>query len=310
MRDMNSTIGRFYAASIRTVGPVIRGVAALSPSLAARVVVSLFATPLRNGSRPAPGQPALPAPTDWIDTPLGRLAIYGSGAGAPVLLLHGWNGSAHDMATLVDALARAGFRAITFDMPAHGRSKGRRLTLPRMATAARAVADRIGPLAGVVGHSLGAAAMVHALADGLDAAVAVAIAPPRRMGPFLRAFTRALGLGAAHDARVLARVERMVGVPIEAFDVDRAARTLDIPALVIHDIGDRQVPFADGVAIADAWPNASLVAVQGLGHRRPLHDASVARRVVGFLLDHAVAQMPGAPMSRQSIGGRRVGLVP
>jgi pimeloyl-ACP methyl ester carboxylesterase len=157
-----------------------------------------------------------------------------------------------------------------------------------MTRLARGVADSLGPLAGVVGHSLGAAAAVLALRDGLDARAAVAIAPPRRMQPFLTGFTRALGLGAAHDDAIRRAIEARVGRPFGDFDVDRAARTLATPGLVLHDVGDRQVPFADGVEIAESWPMAALVALEGLGHRRVLHDADVARQVVGFLLEHAV----------------------
>jgi pimeloyl-ACP methyl ester carboxylesterase len=256
--------------------------------------VDWFATPFRGpatrgGDGPSNGSVA----SDWLTVRGHRVAVYGRGPGAPVLLVHGWNGSAADMATLADALAAAGFRAITFDMPGHGSSPGRRLTLADMTQIARGIADTLGPLAGVVGHSLGAAATILALRDGLDARSAVAIAPPRRMQPFLKAFTRAVGLGAEHDDRVRDVIEAWVG-PFDQFDVDRAARTVTRPGLIVHDVADRQVAFADGVEIAESWEGASLVAVQGLGHRRVLHDAGVARQVVQFLLAHSVPATPVA----------------
>jgi len=42
------------------------------------------------------------------------------GDGPTVMLLHGWGGSASDMMPLARAFARAGHRAIVFDLPGHG----------------------------------------------------------------------------------------------------------------------------------------------------------------------------------------------
>jgi pimeloyl-ACP methyl ester carboxylesterase len=277
--DRSRTLGRRVAAGL------VRAGARIAPELTAHWVIDRFASPVRTA--PRPGEPTLRVAPTWQRVRGQRLAVYGDGPGAPVLLVHGWNGGAHDLATLAAAIADAGFRAVTFDMPGHGVSPGRRLTLLDMTRLARGVADTLGPLAGVVGHSLGAAAAVLALRDGLEARSAVAIAPPRRMQPFLTGFTRAVGLGPTHDDAIRRAIEARVG-PFTQFDVDRAARTLATPGLVLHDVGDRQVPFADGVEIAESWPGASLVAVQGLGHRRLLHDPDVARQVVRFLLDHGV----------------------
>jgi pimeloyl-ACP methyl ester carboxylesterase len=60
-------------------------------------------------------------------------------------------------------------------------------------------------------------------------------------------------------------------------------------ALVIHDRGDRDVPFAQGAAIAAAWPGARLHAVEGLGHYRVLRDPAVIEAAVAFLRAPAFA---------------------
>jgi len=56
-----------------------------------------------------------------------------------------------------------------------------------------------------------------------------------------------------------------------------------VPLLVIHDRDDPTVPWADGAAIATAWPGAELVTTTGLGHRDLLRDASVVARAVAFV---------------------------
>ncbi|MFW5716721.1 MAG: hypothetical protein ACOC0E_04665, partial [Spirochaetota bacterium] len=48
-----------------------------------------------------------------------QLSCYSWGEGKTVLLVHGWGSRASHMALLGRSLARAGFRAIGFDAPAH-----------------------------------------------------------------------------------------------------------------------------------------------------------------------------------------------
>jgi pimeloyl-ACP methyl ester carboxylesterase len=74
----------------------------------------------------------------------------------------------------------------------------------------------------------------------------------------------------------------MVG-PIDEFDSRVVARRVNSPGLVIHDRGDRQVPYEHGQGIADAWPGAELVTIEGLGHRRMLTNPDVIGRVIGFV---------------------------
>jgi pimeloyl-ACP methyl ester carboxylesterase len=61
------------------------------------------------------------------------------------------------------------------------------------------------------------------------------------------------------------------------------------PLLVVHDEGDDVVPFADGAALAAAWPGARLVRTTGLGHRAVLRAAGVIDEVVQFVTDRAPA---------------------
>jgi pimeloyl-ACP methyl ester carboxylesterase len=289
MSPIKSTTGRSKSIPQRLAGAAVRAAGAVAPRAIAAFVADRFAAPRRARALLPEGEGLRHALRGHVDCGPYRLATYGRGAGPYVLLAHGWEGTADDMATIAGALADAGFRAVAFDMPAHGGSTGRRATLVEMTRAVTAVAESLGaPLAAVVGHSLGATAVVHALRAGLDARCVVAVAPPRRVEPYLRGFTRALGLGVRHDAAVRAAVERRVG-PLDRFDADRAARAVTHPGLVVHDVADRHVPFADGVAIAEAWPGARLVPVDALGHRRVLHDPDVVRRVVGFVLEHSVA---------------------
>jgi pimeloyl-ACP methyl ester carboxylesterase len=81
-------------------------------------------------------------------------------------------------------------------------------------------------------------------------------------------------------------LERLVRVPLSHFDaVRRSAEEETLPAaLVIHDGGDRKVPFGLGARLAAAWPCARLHVTHGLGHHRILRDEEVIAASVDFLM--------------------------
>ena len=56
-----------------------------------------------------------------------------------------------------------------------------------------------------------------------------------------------------------------------------------MPALVIHDEDDADIPWRDGQAVAQAWKNAIFIKTSTLGHRRILRDALIIEMAVDFI---------------------------
>ena len=52
---------------------------------------------------------------------------------------------------------------------------------------------------------------------------------------------------------------------------------------MVHDQDDAEVRWAEGAAIAAAWPGAELLTTRGLGHRRILRDPAVVAHVTDFI---------------------------
>ena len=75
--------------------------------------------------------------------------------------------------------------------------------------------------------------------------------------------------------------EAKAGVDLDDFSLRGVA--IDAPVLIVHDKGDRPNPFRHGQALADAWPNAELMATEGLGHRKVLANPAVSARIRTFL---------------------------
>jgi pimeloyl-ACP methyl ester carboxylesterase len=200
-----------------------------------------------------------------------------------VVLAHGWGGRAGRFSALAQALVDSGFRVVLFDAPAHGASMGRLASLPQFSLALRVVADAMGPVHGLVGHSLGGAAVSLAMRNGLHARRAVLLSSPADVVLFSRAFAKHLRIPIrAHNA-MRRNLESRLQFRWEELHVPTLAHRMTAPALIVHDRDDPDVPYAHGEEIAAAWPGAELLTTSGLGHRAVLRDPEVIKRTATFL---------------------------
>ena len=254
----------------------------VAPGLAAAWALDLFFH-ARGRRGPRPHDTFLASGRPFEVTARGhRVAAWSWGDGPAVYLVHGWAGVGGQLGAFGPPLLAAGYRVVAFDAPGHGVSGGRRTSILHFADALRALAGRERPHA-VIAHSLGAAAAVRALTEGLAVQRAVFIGPTGGPRDWAERFRRHLGVPPPVMAAMRARSERWLGASWDEFDIPALARDRTGPLLVIHDRGDDEVPWSDGAAIASNWPGARLVTTEGLGHRRILRDARVVDLAVRFV---------------------------
>jgi pimeloyl-ACP methyl ester carboxylesterase len=145
------------------------------------------------------------------------------------------------------------------------------------------VAD-VGPVHGAIAHSMGAAAVMLAVHDGVPIPRAVFVAPPASALDFFRKFSAVVGLAEDVARRTRARVERRAQRRLAELDVRALAPVLrPTPLVVFHDEDDREVPIACGEMVAATWSGAELVRTKGLGHHRILRDPRIVTESVRFL---------------------------
>lgn len=264
--------------AIRTA---FRTVGAVAPGVAARWAETLFCTPPpRRGGDEA----FIATGSRFTLTSQGQqLAGWQWGEGPTVVLVHGWGSRASRLGGLGAALVGAGFRVVAYDAPAHGESTGRFASLPEFARALGDVAEAVGPVHGLVGHSLGGAAVAMAMRQGVRARRAVLIAPPADVRVFSDLFARALAIPPTVQRTMHRNLERRLRIVWDELHIPTVVRELPAAALVIHDRDDADVPFAHGEEIVGAWAGSRLESTSGLGHRALLRDPAVIRWSVDFL---------------------------
>lgn len=221
----------------------------------------------------------------------GELAAYEWNPTGPrtVLLVHGWEHRAAFWGVLADGLVRAGFRVVAFDGPAHGDSPGRTTNLPEFGRATQAVADYLGAVWGVVGHSFGAATTAGLPVQFNQAAEGhlprlVLMSAPGSTPAVVQRFADLLALPAAVVRRMLEVASVQTGRVAESFSLTQTAGQVRAArVLLLHDCQDESVPFAEAQAIARSWPGIEFHPTTGLGHNRIMRDQGVIRQVAAFL---------------------------
>jgi pimeloyl-ACP methyl ester carboxylesterase len=253
---------------------------AVSPRTAGRIALRLFCTPRRHHRPGWEKHIAIRGETLRVGS---NLAAHAWGTGPIVVLVHGWEGRGTQLGRFVEPLVAAGFRAIAVDSPAHGDSSGSRTDLIECMEALRKVARELGPLAGVVAHSFGGAVTTLALERGLEATSVVLIGAPSSVEDVVRRFGELTGVRGEAMQAFRDGLERQTRVKMKDVEIFERVAGLHVPALIVHDRDDREVPFHDAERLVAQWPGAMLMATSGLGHRRVLRDDEVIRRTVAFV---------------------------
>jgi pimeloyl-ACP methyl ester carboxylesterase len=269
----------------------------LAPGLARMWAEHLFLSPPRP-QRPANEPPEFrEARPRWLSHRGRRIATWSWGPPdrAAVLLVHGWGGDAAQMRALVRPLLAEGLRVVAFDHPAHGLSDGSLTGLPDLADVVIEVAREHGGVRAVVAHSLGGPATALALARGLPAERAVLVSSPSDLVGYSRRFARWHWIPESVRGAMQAAIEERFGVRWAELEIARIAPRLAARALLIHDRGDRVVPWSQGRAFAQHWPGARFLLTAGLGHGRILRDGRVGRAVADFVTGRSEVASPALP---------------
>jgi pimeloyl-ACP methyl ester carboxylesterase len=206
-----------------------------------------------------------------------------------ILLVHGWTGRAAFMSAFVEPLLMLGFDVVAVDLPAHGRSSGKKLHLPMAVAALYAIHEKLGPFYSVVGHSFGCAVVVSLLCGAVAGTPAmptnkiILIASPHSMPVIFKQFGTFVGLGPQAQLQLESHVLRLSGRALETFEGEDMLRELGIPTLVLHAPEDKEVSFKSAEALASAGSHVTLQPMPGLGHRRILYAPKTVQSAVAFI---------------------------
>ncbi|MFO7769450.1 MAG: alpha/beta hydrolase [bacterium] len=195
-------------------------------------------------------------------------------------------------------LAARGVATLRFDFPGLGRSGGEfaRTTLSGnagdVADAAAWLGDYRAPPRLLVGHSLGAAAVLLAAVQVPSARMVATIAAPSRPERMGEALSRAReeaareGTGTLEVGGRTFRLRNDFFRDIEGLSLREAAEDLDADLLILHSPDDRIVPFSAAEELHEWAPGSSeLVRLEGADHLldREEHARRAAEAICEYL---------------------------
>jgi pimeloyl-ACP methyl ester carboxylesterase len=207
--------------------------------------------------------------TSVNDTRLHAWWIPAEGTAPVIIVLHGWGGNSSLMLPLAPHIHDAGFHALLVDARNHGLSEPDSFSsMPRFAedleVAVAWAGDRDDVTSvGVIGHSVGAGALIYSASKGapIDAAVSVSsFAHPGEMMHENMPFPEPV------ISMILAAVQRTIGYRFDEFAPRSRVRSVDIPLLLVHGDQDDVVPIANLHQLSEAHGAAEVIVVPGGGH--------------------------------------------
>lgn len=209
-----------------------------------------------------------------------------------VVLMHGWGGNAELMLPLAQPLHAAGLNVLLPDARNHGRSAAASYSsMPRFAEDVGAAVDwlrtRIPPPNAIVllGHSVGAAAVLLEASRRRDIAAVISIAAFAHPEWMMRRQLARLGLPAPLVDGVLRYVEWVIGHRYDDIAPVNTIRRVGCPVLLVHGRADDTVPATDALAIrGDPGSGAvELLLIDGAGHNSVDMIEHHADRLLAFL---------------------------
>jgi len=267
--------------------------APVAPRLCGRIAYQLWITPPRFPAPQRERDSLAQGEQTMLDFDGQQIATctWGSGDDKPgILLIHGWSGRGTQLASFVKPLLELGYRVTAFDAPAHGNSSGRQTNLYQVVDTILELDRRLGHYSAVITHSFGGPCLAVAMKHGLNTDCVVNISPPSTVIGLVDKFSATLRLPEKVHKELVKTIEQKFGQQVwEHASMANNIRDLDVPALVVHDVDDIDVPWHEGQAIAEAWSKMRFIKTTGLGHRRILKDDQTIRSVVDFIDEHTRA---------------------
>jgi pimeloyl-ACP methyl ester carboxylesterase len=209
-----------------------------------------------------------------------------------VLLVHGWSGRGTQLVKIADELLKLGFSVVSFDAPAHGRSGGRTTLMSDFIASILELEKLFGPFEFAIGHSLGSMSILNAIKQSFNVKKVVIIGSGDIIQDIIDDFVRKLQMNPEIGNKLRYYFEKKYGLEMNSFSASRAAESVEIPVLIIHDENDDDVPVKAAHHIHQHLKISELLITQGLGHRKILGNAEVMQKIIAFMtveVDHKIS---------------------
>lgn len=259
---------------------------AISPSLTTKFAAKLFTTPIRHKlpkrelhMERESVQKSIPV------TEINKeIVVYEYGkSDKKVLLVHGWSGRGTQLMKIADELLKMGYMTISFDAPAHGKSKGNYSIMTEFIASILELEKQYGKFEYAIGHSLGGMSVLNAIKQNLQVKKAITIGAGDIIQDIIDDFIKKLELQPEYGIKLRDHFEKRFAGKMDDYSAYKAAKEIKIPVLILHDQEDDDVSVKAAHHIHEHLNGSELMITNGLGHRKILGDEMVIKRIMDFI---------------------------
>ena len=200
-----------------------------------------------------------------------------------ILLVHGWSGRGTQLVKIADELLKLGYMTISFDAPAHGKSKGNSSIMIEFIASILEIEKQYGPFEFAIGHSLGGMSVLNAIKQNLKIKKAVIIGSGDIIQDIIDDFINKLRLNPEYGIKLRNHFEAKFGGKMDDYSAYKAAEKTEIPVLIIHDKDDHDVSVKAAYNIQKHLKNSEIMITESLGHRKILGNDDVIKKIIEFL---------------------------
>lgn len=259
---------------------------AISPKLATKFAAKLFTTPIKHKipKREFHMDNESVQETVFIPSINKKIVVYHYGKSEKkILLVHGWSGRGTQLVKIADELVNLGFSTISFDAPAHGKSKGNSTIMVEFIASILELEKQFGPFEFAIGHSLGGMSILNAIRENLKVKKAVIIGSGDIIQDIIDDFIKKLKLKPEIGNKLRNHFEKKYGVEMDYYSASNAVKEVSTPVLILHDENDTDVNVKAAYHIKENLKNSELMITKNLGHRKILGNAEVIKRIVEYI---------------------------
>lgn len=257
-------------------------------------LVNLFCTPPYNEVTNFDLKSIANAEQTHLDFEEIQIPIYSWGEGDKVLLVHGWGSRASHMALLARIISIAGFQVFAFDAPAHSSVTNRQQkstsSMFEFGRSISAVANHIGNINAIVGHSIGALSALFTVAGYLklekykfNSKKVILISAPANVEQVLSSFSKTHNLSDTEKNSLRKNLEKEFDFKISDYCASKALSGFDQELLVIHDQDDDEVPYSNANVFKNSLQKTDLYITNKLGHQKILFNRDLSKNIATYI---------------------------
>jgi len=275
-----------YFLLTKSIGLYLNALSLVAPKKAVQKAYTLFSTP-RKGKIQFDDIPEVLKSAEAVtfDFEGEKIQTYTWKGNETILfLIHGWESNSARWKKALPYILKSGYTIVAIDAPAHGLSSGRDFNAHKYSQYIHHIAN-IHPPKILIGHSIGGKACLHYQSLHQNKAIEkmVVLGAPSDFKAIFENFISLLSLNSTIDRGLVKYYLENFNLSNKEIEGPLFLNNTNPKGLIVHDIEDTVVAFAEAEKNAKAWKEALFIETKGLGHS--LNDEALFEKISAFITE-------------------------